>query len=230
MDKAEFISKAKQLAVGYQPNESVKERLSKLRLIAVVGPTGVGKSSAIDKSGIPLVLSDMTRAPRAGEQDGEDVNFRTDYDQLFKEVSGGEFAQFLVGHTDEFYGTKVSSYPSGGVCAAAIVTTALPVFQKLGFESVKVIYIVPPSFDEWMQRARLHDDSDLVKRLVEAEESLAYAVSRDDMCFIINDDLDRAVEEFKNIAYEKLEDEQSSDKGKAVAQGLLVKLKEKLAL
>jgi len=230
MDKAEFINRAKALAENYQPNTSVKQRLSKLRLIAVVGTTGAGKSSIIDKSGIPLVISDMTRAPRSGEKDGVDVNFRNDYDQLLKEIKKGEFVQFLVGHTEEFYGTKLSSYPSGGVCAMPILTTALPVFQSLGFESVKIVYVVPPSFEEWMQRTRLHDDPDLMKRLVEAEESLTYAANQKDMAFIINDDLDIAVQEFKSIAYDKMEDKDSSNNGKAVVRGLLVKLREKLVL
>jgi len=228
MEKTDFIEQVKSLAASYQPNSNVKERLSRLRLIAVVGPTGVGKSTIIDKSGIPLVLSDMTRPPRVGEKDGVDVNFRSDYETLLNEVKNGEFVQFLVGHTSEFYGTKIDSYPTGGVCAAAIVSTALDVFSNLGFESMEIIYILPPSFDEWMQRTLMHDDPDFMKRLVEAQESLEYAISQANVKFIVNERIEDAVNEFKNIAYEKNEYGENNNGG-AVAQGLLVRLKEKLS-
>ncbi len=150
MDKQKFISEVKRLVSDYKPNKDVTERLRSLDLIAVVGPTGVGKSKIIDDSGLHLVLSDMTRNPRAGEKDGVDVWFRSDYDKLLEEIKNGEFAQLLVGHTGEFYGTKYSSYPEDGLCVMPIITSALPVFYNLGFKSVKTVYILPPSFDEWM--------------------------------------------------------------------------------
>ena len=226
MDKAEFIEKAKKLYTNYKPNSNVVDRLSKLELIAVVGITGVGKSTIIDKSGIPLVLSDMTRAPRKGEKHGIDVWFRQDYDELLKQIKDGYFAQFLVGHTGEFYGTKYSSYPDGGLCTMPIITTALNNFERLGFKNIKTVYILPPSYDEWLERTKMHDDPDIKKRYVEAVESLEYAIQHD-LHFIVNDDIDLATKKFVDFANDKYLEE-DLNKAKAIAEDLLQNIKSRL--
>lgn len=226
MNKSEFIVKAKKLYDGYQPSSAVKERLSNLELIAVVGITGVGKSTIIDKSGIPLVLSDMTRAPRKGEKNGVDVWFREDYEQLLEEIEDGYFAQFLVGHTGEFYGTKYSAYPEGGLCTMPIITSALYNFERLGFKSIKIVYILPPSYDEWLKRTRAHHDTDIQKRFVEAVESLEYAIQHD-LHFIVNDDIDSATKKFVDFA-NGIFIEEDLNKAKTIAQDLLKKIKSRL--
>ena len=108
MDKQTFIQKAWELSARYTCSPAVKAQLAQLELVATVGATGVGKTTIMELSGIPYVLSDVTRAPRKQEKDGVDYNFRKDYDKLWEELENGEFVQYYVSQTFEFYGSRVT--------------------------------------------------------------------------------------------------------------------------
>lgn len=193
MDKQTAIAKLVDLQPNYKANDNVLQQLSHINLIAVVGPTGAGKSTIVRKSGLPFVIGDTTRAPREGEIQGRDYNFRTDFNNLVQEIDNGEFVQFVVQRGTEIYGTKATSYPPSGACAMSILARALPNFRELGFGSVTPVYIVPPNHTEWMKRISAHKDKDLESRLLEAKESLKIALSDSSYVFIVNEDLDSAV-------------------------------------
>lgn len=193
MDKQTAISTLHNLQGSYKANPDVLAQLSHVNLIAVVGPTGAGKSTVVRRSGLPYVIGDTTRAPRDGEVQGHDYNFRTDLNNLVEEVQRGEFVQYVIQRETEFYGTKATSFPPTGACAMSVVASAVPSFKKLGFASVTPVYIVPPSHTEWMRRISAHRDKDLEARLLEAKESLKAALSDSSYVFILNDNLDAAV-------------------------------------
>lgn len=224
MDKQTFIQKARELEPTFQPNDAVKARLAGLQLIAIVGPTGVGKSSIINACKIPYVISDMTRALRTGERDGVDINQRSDYDKLWSELENGEFAQFLVAITGEFYGTKASSYPASGPCTMPIVTSALPMFKNLGFGKIITVYVVPPSLEVWQKRIAQQATSDLEDRMVEARESLANALDANDYIFLVNDDLGKSLEDLNSILAGTYPPEKSLD-----GQKIAIELAQSLA-
>lgn len=193
MDKQSIIARLAELHPNYKANDQVLEQLAHLNLIAVVGPTGAGKSTVVRQSGLPFVVGDTTRTPRDGEIQGRDYNFRTDLNNLLTEVEQGEFVQYIVLNNAEVYGTKASSYPSNGVCLMPVLATVMPVFRKLGFASVMPVYIVPPNHSEWMHRISAHKDKNLEARLLEAKDSLKAALADHSYTFIMNDNLDSAV-------------------------------------
>lgn len=205
----------------YVPSQAVKQQLARVNLIAVVGPTGVGKTTIMEHSGLPFVTSDVTRKPRKGEDNGVDYNFRSDYDTMMKELEAGDYVQFVVNPNGEFYGTKSSSYPASGPCTMSIVATTVPLFERLGFQVVLPVYIIPPSYNEWMRRIKTHRDKDLPERLVEAKMSLETALATIDFKFIINDDLLAACETFRNIAHGKSDGSSGQGKARQAALQLL---------
>ncbi len=209
MDKATFIEEARKLQRGYKASQRVTDHMSKVELIATVGPTGSGKTTIMEKSGIFYVVGDVTRPHREGEIDGKDYNFRNDYDILLEEIKNGEFVQYVVSIYDEFYGTKDGAFPLSGPCTFAIIARTVPGFYKMGFRLVRPVYILPPSFEEWMRRVGVHKDHDVRKRLEEAKESLGIALNDDSYIFLLNDDLDTATEEFKRIARGEIDDNHS---------------------
>lgn len=200
MDKQSIIARLNSLQETYQANDQVKAQLAHIKLIAVVGPTGAGKSTVVRQSGLPFVIGDTTRAPREGEIQGRDYNFRTDLNNLLGEIERGEFIQYVIQRETEFYGTKSTSYPSSGVCAMSIIASAQPMFRQLGFASVIPVYIVPPSHSEWMRRISAHKDKDLESRLLEAKESLTVALNDPSYVFIMNDDLNSAIASLQAVA------------------------------
>ncbi len=200
MEKKDFTEWVRKLQIGYTPNDSVVSQLASLELIALVGPTGVGKTTIIEKLGIPYVQSDVTRSPREGEKDGHEYHFRSDFYEILDEIKAGEFAQFLIAKNGEFYGTRARSYPSSGVATMAILASVIPLFRKLGFKKIIPIYILPPSYVEWMRRIGSGRSLDLSERMSEARESLPLALSDPAYHFVLNDDLAMAVNEVLAIA------------------------------
>lgn len=219
MDKQLVISKLSELQQTYSPNEDVLSQLSHINLIAVVGPTGAGKSTLVRRSGLPFVIGDTTRAPRDGEIQGRDYNFRSDLPSLVSEIENGEFVQFVVQRGTEVYGTKASSYPPNGACAMSIVASSLPTFRKLGFSTVTPVYIVPPNHTEWMKRISNHRDKDLESRLMEAKESLRVALADSSYVFVVNDELESAVVLLKAIVRGSI-DQTASAKARVAASTL----------
>jgi len=193
MDKQQIINQLSNMQADYKPNDNVLSQLEHISLIAVVGPTGAGKSTLVRRSGLPFVIGDTTRAPRDGEIQGRDYNFRSDIGNLVQEIQDGEFVQYVVQRGAEVYGTKASSYPPSGACAMSIVASALPQFRTLGFSTIIPVYIVPPNHTEWMKRISNHRDKDLEARLMEAKESLRVALADSSYVFIVNDELESAV-------------------------------------
>lgn len=199
MEKQDFITWAAKLQQGYIPNATVLQKLKNIDLIAIVGPTGVGKTTIINKLHIPYVQSDVTRQPREGEQNGKEYFFRSDYFDILDQIKGGEYVQFLVAHSGEFYGTLATRYPESGAAAMAIVASEIPHFRSLGFRKVLPIYILPPGYVEWMHRIGKGRATDFSARMQEAGESLPLALKDSSYHFVLNDDLDTAVQEVKTI-------------------------------
>ena len=199
MDKTDFIKWATKLSESYAANERVRGELAGVELLAIVGPTGVGKTSIIKKLGYPEVLSDVTREPRKGEKDKRDYYFRKDYLQMLQEIKTGEYVQFLINPTGEFYGTQRRAYPNQGRCSMAVLANQIEHFKTLGFHKVRQFYIMPPGYVEWMRRVGTHQSADLQRRLEEAKESMKLALKDEDYTFILNDNLDDAVRNVKQI-------------------------------
>ena len=139
MEKNDFIAWLQKLQHSYKANAAVRAQLAGIELVALVGPTGVGKTTIIEKLGIPYVPSDVTRPKRSNENNGHEYFFRNDYFQILDDIKNGLYAQFLVSNGGEFYGTRASSYPTEGKAVMAIIASAIPTFKSLGFKKVILI-------------------------------------------------------------------------------------------
>lgn len=199
MDKRDFIVWASKLQSTYVPSEETLKRISNLHLVAIVGPTGVGKSTIIDGLEIHHVLSDVTRNPRPGEKNNENYHFKSDYLDIIKSIKNGEYVQFLISPTGEFYGTKADAYPESGLCTMAIMAEAIPTFRKLGFKNITQLYIMPPSYVEWMRRIGGVRTEDLLGRIAEARGSIMRALGDENYVFILNDVLESAIADIKEV-------------------------------
>jgi guanylate kinase len=211
MEKADFIKWVRKLESEYVHSASTKQRLSQVDLLAIVGPTGVGKTTIIQALGIPEVVSDVTRPMRPGEKDGKHYHFRSDYLQIIEDIKNGEYVQFLVSEYGEFYGTRASVYPEVGGCVMAVVAQKMPQFRTLGFRSVTGIYVMPPSYVEWMRRIGGVRAAELGGRIDEARASILLAQEEAGQYhFILNDVLDLAVKDIRSILAGQTVDEHRS--------------------
>lgn len=207
MTQEEFLRELPGFVKNYRPEPVVLQKIANLDLLMVVGPSGVGKTTLIQRSGITFVPSDTTRKPRVGEKEGVDYYFRRDYEKVIDEMKAGRFVQVAIGSAGDFYATKYSSFPKSGLATMPIVAGVIPIFRNLGFQKTISAFITPPSYKEWMRRMSVHPatNEQRLKRLAEAQRSFAFALSDDEIHFILNDKIETAVRQMKNLVKERVD-------------------------
>ncbi len=191
------------------------------RLIVISGPSGVGKSTitkrVADKLGAVISVSATTRQASEKEENGRDYYFlsREEFERLIREGKLLEYAEYM----GNYYGTLsevVESHLSSGkdVILEIEVQGGKQVDKK--FSDVIMIYLLPPSDDELMERlkGRGRDDEETIRRrfenaqmeIKEAKESGVYKY------WVVNDSLDRAVEEIIGIIEKEKRGEHNNDR------------------
>ena len=180
--------------------------MRKGKTFIICGPSGVGKGTVVARlmASDPTLyfsVSATTRAPRPGEIDGKHYHFLTQeqFEQWVSEDQFLEHAEF-VGNR---YGTPrqfIDKAMEQGrdVILDIEIQGAEQVHQKRP-EAVR-IFIAPPSWDELERRliGRGTEDMDKVRsRLQRGKEE--FLVAKDFDYFVINDTVDRAVEEISAI-------------------------------
>jgi len=182
---------------------------AKGKLVVFSGPSGVGKTTVLnrlfERAPVPLVasVSATTRQPRHGEKDGIDYHFLSpqEFEALRRREEFIEcFQVFGSGH---WYGTLKSQVTPGlesgkWVVLEIDVKGAISVTEL--YPNAITIFIGPASLDELEKRLRgrgTESEESVRQRLRQAREEMALA---DRYRFrVINDDVDRAVDEICDI-------------------------------
>lgn len=179
------------------------------RPLVISGPSGAGKSTLLkkllaeypDKFGFSI--SNTTRQPRVGEVDGVDYHFTTveDFKDLINNNKFIEWAQF----SGNYYGTSFKSVNAitkqNKICILDI--------DMQGVKSVKAsnlnaryLFLSPPSIESLRSRLEgrgTETSESLEKRISAAAAEMEYAQTGAHDKIIINDDLDKAYQEFKQF-------------------------------
>jgi guanylate kinase len=164
----------------------------------------VGKGTLIRRllerdPGLQLAVSATTRQPRESEVNGVDYHFLSG-DDFDRRVLRGEFLEHAE-YAGNRYGTLKSELerPARGIVLEIDVQGARQVRERLS--DARLIFIEPPSFEDLERRlaARASDQPDQIeRRLAAAQDELDAAGEFDHR--IVNDELDRAVEELARVA------------------------------
>lgn len=175
-------------------------------LFIVSAPSGTGKTTILKRvmeevGDIAFAVSHTTRAPRPGEQDGHDYFFvsKEDFHRMREQ---GEFVEWAEVHGN-YYGTSRKMLDS-------LISKGTDVLHDIDVQGARKIrdsaidavyvFILPPSLDALEQRLRGRDsESDEV-----IERRLRNAVGEVEGYFmydyvILNDDLERALGDFKSV-------------------------------
>ncbi len=176
------------------------------RLFVLSAPSGAGKSTLADiirrrLPGLVYSVSYTTRPPRPGEVDGVDYNFVTP--ERFKEmIAGREFLEWAEVF-GRFYGTG-RAWVEDKLAAGLEVLADLDVAGAASVKAVRpestLVFMVPPTAGELRRRLtarRTESAEETSRRLGQARAEIERRHIYDFL--LINDDLDRAADEFLEI-------------------------------
>ncbi|UCD37694.1 MAG: guanylate kinase [Fidelibacterota bacterium] len=184
--------------------------MSRGHLVVISAPSGAGKTTICRRlqTSHPewrFSVSATTRPRRPNETNGEDYTFLTE-EQFDAYISAGELVEWewIYGHR---YGTLHSTLVEaleGGEALLLDVDVKGGVRVKGRFpEDTTAIFIDPPSMETLIERLKkrgTESPETLKKRLDRIPEELAYKKDYDHI--VVNDDLDRAVNEIETIIME----------------------------
>ncbi len=180
--------------------------MSRGLLLVVSGPSGVGKGTVLrllasENENIFYSVSATTRPPREGEIDGVHYFFlsKEQFEKLISDDKMLEYAQYC----DNYYGTPAESVEkmrSEGRDVLLEIDScgALQVMEKCA-DAIS-IFIAPPSVETLRERlvGRGTESADVIaNRLAEASREME--LSHKYQYVVVNDDVDQAKEEIKNI-------------------------------
>jgi guanylate kinase len=176
------------------------------RIFVISGPSGVGKDAVIAKvvaadPSIRRSVSYTTRRPRPNERDGVDYSFVSpqEFERLLEK---GELLEHAT-YGGNYYGTsarRVEELRAAGsdVILKIDVKGAEQVRERL--PDATFIFLEPPSMQELIRRSALRQTESAEERSARqmiAEREMTFASHYDHV--VVNDDLDRAVDEVLGI-------------------------------
>ncbi|MBQ9728525.1 MAG: guanylate kinase [Clostridia bacterium] len=174
-------------------------------LVAVSGPSGVGKGTIVKtlvarREDVVESISCTTRAPRNGEQHGREYYFLTKEDFLHR-IAQDDFLEYDE-HFGNYYGTPKSfvkeTLKTKSVILEIDVVGALN--AKKAFPECRLVMIAPPSLEELKRRLisrNSETEEEIEGRLARLEYELAQKDKYDYV--IVNDDLEEAIEALAKI-------------------------------
>jgi guanylate kinase len=177
------------------------------KVIVIVAPSGAGKTTIAqqllkDYPKIKFSTSATTRNPRKGETNGEDYYFLSD-EEFDQKINNEEFLEWEH-YSGNRYGTLRSEVDklveSGYFPLLDIEVKGALNVQRLYNSDAISIFIEPPSMTELKDRLSKRGsetESSLQQRLKRAEMEMNYADRFD--YSVVNDDLEEAYTEVKNI-------------------------------
>jgi guanylate kinase len=182
--------------------------MAKGPLIILSGPSGCGKSTVIARGlerspdlPLHLAVSATTRKIRQGERPGVDYFFWTP-EQFEKEREAGGFIEWANVYGN-YYGTltrEVEPYRQEGKGVILEIDTQGAAQVKRQYPDVVRVLLRTKSmadFEVRLRNRRTESEEDIQRRLRGAQQELDGAVDYEHT--IINDNLDKAVAEFRAI-------------------------------
>jgi len=182
--------------------------------VVLAAPSGTGKTTLARRlveeyPEYTFSISATTRAPRPGERDGVDYRF-VDRDSFERMVANGDLAEWAEVH-GELYGTPRQMLEEAAAAGRHVLLDIdVQGARQLrrAVPDTKLIFVLPPDLDTLLARLRgrgTEAAEQLERRLRSALEELQ-AVEEFDYV-VVNDDLERCLDEVRGIVAGELEGE-----------------------
>lgn len=175
-------------------------------LYIVAAPSGAGKTTLVrqllaNESDVRLSISYTTRPPRPGEENGREYHF-IGVEAFRRMIDQGDFLEWAEVHGN-FYGTSktwIANQMAGGSDVLLEIDWQGAQQVWVQFPEAIGIFILPPSIDELERRltGRGTDSREVIDRRLAAAQAEMRHVGEFGYA-IINDDLERALDDLRSI-------------------------------
>lgn len=229
------------LLLTYAPSDETVEVLSQVPIVLLAGISGAGKDTIkkrlLATGEYHKIVTHTTRLPRENdgvlEQDGVEYHFIDKATSLHMLESQGYIEANRYG--SNIYGTSAAEFVAARdeqrIAIADIDVNGVANFKKLAPETVRPIFLTPPSYsiwrDRWMTRYNgvKYNPEDYASRLQTAIDEIEHVLATDYYFVVINDDLDQAVAETDAIARSGAQDAGHKQAGVAFLETMLAEMK-----
>ena len=187
------LARLKDEEPSYEPSSAVKRQMGEKSLIALIGPSAVGKSTIareiirLGGSDFSEAYSSVTRARRADDPEG------------YQTASEGFTVERAVQLIEHQAVTNYSIHPSGAIYATLpenfpatynllpLLPSSLSAMKKAGFYAVHAVYVTTSAEALKAQLADRASDASFVARLHEGATSLEWGIAhQDELSFVEN--------------------------------------------
>jgi guanylate kinase len=215
MDDSAQAAGLKQKLEHYKPSAATIALIQDTSILLLVGVSGAGKDSIkhqLLKTGqYHHIVSHTTRQPRENhgtlEKDNIDYHFIS-LDEAEKLIDGGAFVEAKM-YSGNIYGTSVAeiqkAHDDHKIALTDMEVQGVAEYKAVS-PGVQAMFILPPSYEVWQQRLKSRydndiDPADIRRRMQTAKLELREALRKNYFRFVINDELDQAVEAVDAIAH-----------------------------
>ena len=229
------LSEFEALLQGYAPSQDSLEILRNTKLVLLVGPTAAGRNTLIDilthTGRYHYLVSDTTRPPRANngvmEVNGREYWFKSEQEFL-DGLRDGRYIEAAIIHRQQVSGISIAGLEE----ARKSGKIALDEVENLGAANIHAykpdtlsIFLLPPSFDVWMQRLRSRGEmaeDEVRRRLESAEHEISTALKADYYQFVINNEIHEAAAAVDELANGRAVDVAKQAAGRNQAEQLAI--------
>lgn len=232
----ELIMNLEQSVKEYQPSPDATATVQQAKIVLLAGIAGAGKDTIkgrlLQGDDFHDIVSHTTRPPRANngidEIDGIDYHF-IDTSTAESMIQNHEFIEVKFVH-GTVYGTSVDAVRTassdGKIAITDVDVQGVDEYKTISSQVV-AIFVLPPSYDAWLERLHKRYASEdefnaaFPKRKESAVKELKRTLAVPYYHFLINDDLDRAVQVADTIAHQPDVFHRKDDEARLLARDLL---------
>ena len=233
MNELKKLAEFQTVLNNYQISEAGKALLSQVRLVLLAAPTSSGRNTIIGellkRDLYHYIVSDTTRKPRINdgkpEENGQQYWFRSEQEVL-DDLLAGRFLEAAIIHSQQVSGISLRELE----LARQEEKIAITDIEVVGVQNIveakpdtTVIFVVPPTFDEWQRRISGRGDMDPaehVRRLTSSLHEFRHALDKPYYHFVVNDGLDHAVEQIDVLANNPAEAKSNDKNNRHVVEDL----------
>lgn len=234
-NKLVHLAEFEEILKNYKMSDDLQEELNKGEFIILSSATSTGRNTIIDelqKTGdYCFILSDTTRHPRYNkgilEQNGGPYWFKTE-NEVLDGLKKGNYLGPAIIHNQQVSGMSLDEIMRAkNKNKIPLIEIDVQGVQILSEHKPDIVtfFVLPPSFDEWMRRLKNRGGitpEEFKRRLTSSIKEFEYAIESDKFIFVVNDSLDRAVQEISSDISNLKADMETQKSSKQLANTLKI--------